>query len=407
MAIFANEAAMQMWMAEQLENVDGFGELVESSDVPEPKSIEEGYITKSYEFCLDALNFNIVISANENISLDPGDILKPDFLLYSSESEAVVVVELKNQSGPTRQAGTELGAYTAEIKQYLPFIAGSDVISIVVSPDWPVLLRHYIFNEIVWGNKRVVCLRPIQRDDQIKLELVPPEELIEGNLSVLLSDEHLGGFHISLYDMELYRGGARERISAYVEQMQTATKYIAAKGRAQSNNGFAFLWKNERTETLAPYFITVVNVAPFKMLERFVRTFAIEDDCMLDRIIKKVAFEYSPEGHGASIGEQYKDSLKFLRTFCSAQSEGFLSWPALKAFMIEHSTLISFEAWGIFEKSLFEELEKAYANNNTTLKSNDPELGMSVLNTVIDSNYQYIDLRDFYAPPDDQDEDDY
>jgi hypothetical protein len=404
MAIFANEAAMQKWMVEQLEGADGFGELLESSDVPDPNSVEEGYITKSYKFCLDALNFNIVISANENISLDPGDILKPDFLLYSSENEAVVVVELKNQSGPTRQAGTELGAYTAELKQYLPFIAGSDVISIVVSPDWPVLLRHYIFNEIVWGNKRVVCLRPIQKDDQIKLELVPPEELVEGNLNVLLSDEHLGGFNVSLYDMELYSGGPRERISAYIEQMQTATKYIAAKGRAQSNNGFAFLWKNERTETLAPYFITVVNVAPFKMLERFVRTLPIEDDCMLDRIIKNVVIEYFPEGHGASIGEQYKDSLKFLGTFCSAQPEGFHSWPALKEFMTNFSTLISFEAWGIFEKALYEELEKEYANGNTTLRSNDPALGMSVLNTVIDSNYEYIDIRYLFTTSEDEED---
>lgn len=406
MALFKNEAAMQSWMEKQLKCVDGFSELLISSDVPPPTTTEEESITKSYEFCLKALNQNIVISANENISLDPSDILKPDFILYSTESEAVVIIELKNLAGPSRQAGTELGAYTAEIKQYLPLIAGSDVLSIVVSTHWPALLKHYIFNEIVWGNKCVLCLRPIEQNKEIMLELVPPNEMIEGSLAVSLSEEHLGGFHVSLYDMNLYSGGARNRIDIYIEQMKTAAKYVAAKGREQGNNGFAFLWKNERKDTLAPYFITIVNIAPFKMLERFAHTIDIPNNSILDRIIKNVVIEYSPDGHGASIGAQSEDAIQFLSTFCSAQPEGFLSWPDLKAFMMESSNLISFEAWGIFEKTLFSELEKEYAGGNITLRSNDPNLGLKALSKVIDSNYNYTDLRYFYTDSlEDEDED--
>ena len=67
MALFKNEAAMQSWMEKQLKCVDGFSELLISSDVPPPTTTEEESITKSYEFCLKALNQNIVISANENI----------------------------------------------------------------------------------------------------------------------------------------------------------------------------------------------------------------------------------------------------------------------------------------------------------------------------------------------------
>jgi len=349
--LFESEAQMQSWMRGELETADGLSDLLVDAELPEGESEEEKIVLKSYKVCLEALNYNELISDNENISLKQGEVLRPDFLMYSSESEAIVIIELKNIAGPTRQAGTELSAYSAEIRAYLPMLAESDVINVLISTEWPTLLRHYVFNEIVWHQKNLICLKPVQVDGEIKLAMVAPSELIAGGVSLTLSEHHLGGFHLCLYDMDRYSGGSKARLDKHLEQMLTSLKYIGAKGTEQRNNGFAFLWRNHRETSIAPYMITIVNVAPFQTIERLVQTVGVAEGSILDRLVD-ICIEYSPNGHGESIGAQTHSAIEFLNSFCSAQPEGFLQWPALKCLMLEESELIAF-SHGEYSKSYF------------------------------------------------------
>ncbi|MGA6099192.1 hypothetical protein ACPESN_15155 [Stutzerimonas marianensis] len=400
--MFASEAAMQAWLTKEISQVYGLGELIA------PKSLdgytgEEKRIAESYSYCIDCLNYNYPISFDENISLKSGDILRPDVLLYSSESETIVLVELKNIKEPTRQAGTELSAYAAELRSYIPLLASSDIISVIISTEWPTLLRHYVFNEITWHQRKILCLKPVQDKTKISLEIVDPKEITEGNLSLSIADDHLSGFHICLYDMGLYSGGDIKRLDSHVQQMLTALRYIAAKGTSQGNNGFAFLWRNSHPETIAPYMITVVNIAPFSTLERFLRIVdEIKPESILGRFIN-ICAEHDPTGHGASLGTQSESAMEFLGSFCSPQAEGFMNWRHLKEFMLENGDLIAFQAWGFFETEYFSLLKNEYNEGKVTTTAHDPNLGLRVLEKIIDSEYQFIDLTYFNYHPEEPD----
>lgn len=407
MSLFKNEAEMQAWLLSELDNEDvsGLADLilpVELIDCPS----EEEVIAKKYRYCLDALNYNYFISADEDISLKAGDILRPDLLMYSSESQLLVVVELKNIKEPTRQAGTEISAYAAEIRSYLPLLAGSDIVNVIVSVEWPTLLRHYVYNEIMWHQRNILCLEPVKCGEVIRLQVVQPSKIIEGDASIRLGDDHLGGFHICLYDMGLYSGGDPERLSGHMQQMLTAMRYIASKGNSQGNNGFAFFWKNMHPNSIAPYMITIVNIAPFLTLERFLKVSEVEAGSVLDRFID-ICVEHDPRGHGASIGEQLTSAIGFLETICRPQPEGFLGWRNLKEFMIEYGELLAFQSWGFFESAYFDRLKHKYVNGAVDTASNDPFLALEMLDELIDSDYEYIDMAYYKYDPLQDDIEDY
>lgn len=298
--MFNKEKDMQDWLSKELKIVNGLSELIVQFDEnKEGKSPPELKIIEGYSHCLKSLYINKIISEDENISLKYGNSLKPDFLLYAPETESIVIIELKNIAEPTRQTGTELGAYASEVKSYLPFISDGDIVNVIISREWPVLLRHYIFNEIFWLQRSILCLEPFLNDEnKIRLRVLPPTKLVEDNVSLRLSDRHLGGYQLCLYDR-----GSKHCLDKHLEQMRTAVSAMAIKGNAQNNHGFAFLWKDNRSFSLAPYSITILNFAPFQSIERFLHG---EDDepCgvseMTQRFIKIVS-EFGPIGHGQSL----------------------------------------------------------------------------------------------------------
>ncbi len=159
MNLFSSEAEMQEWLSGLLVDSKNISDIIINLEYLKsfsPANFYEKRIHDSYRICLDSLYITEMITKNENISVDPHDILKPDFVLYAPETESVVIVELKNISGPTRQAGTELAAYSCEIKSAIPFISDGDIVNVIVSTEWPALLKHYIFHQIFWQKKNVI-----------------------------------------------------------------------------------------------------------------------------------------------------------------------------------------------------------------------------------------------------------
>jgi len=208
MGLFADEAALQKWLKEKFESGLAFFDLIVNADgfkndpIAKPESLILTRIRESYLFCMSSFDINELLFANENISLNTKDILKPDLVLYAAETQSIVIVELKNIKASTRQAGTEVGAYAAEIKSYLPFLADGEVINVIISAEWPALLRHYVTNEIMWLNRKMICLEAIEHEGEILLGIVPPSVIADGNLRFSVSGQQLGGFHLSLYDHE-------------------------------------------------------------------------------------------------------------------------------------------------------------------------------------------------------------
>jgi len=210
--MFKNEQEMQEWLSNELKDNSSLADIIEDyEESSEGTDAIRNRIVDSFNYCLQSLDVVEVISENENISLREGDILKPDFLLYSPSTESIIIVELKNIANPTRQVGTELGAYSSEVKSYLPFMSDGDIVHVVVSREWPTLLRHYIFHEIYWLNRKVLCLEPVENDEgEIKLKVLDSNQFLEEIDNSKFCNMHLAGYQLCIYDEELYRGLGRE-----------------------------------------------------------------------------------------------------------------------------------------------------------------------------------------------------
>ncbi len=405
--MFKAESEMQDWLKAELNNVDGLIDLIVNKDEfenIEASSFEERKIKESFEYCLESLITNVMISENENISLKEGDVLKPDFLLYSSESESLVIVELKCQPNATREAGTEFGAYANEIKSYIPFVSDGDVVNVIISTNWPVLLRHYIYHEIFWQQRNLICLEPVKfEDENKKLKILSINAIIEGKISLKLSDRHLGGYHICLYDHKLYETNPDySRLDQRVEQMKTAVQGMVTRGNGLKCHGFAFLWTDDLA-SLAPYVITVANIAPFQSLERLFHDDEFLPNKITERLVKNVIIECDPSGHGISLSAIVDKGISFLKNFCSPTPESFNTWNILRPQMLAPRTkLISFVSWGIFGELFSDKILNEYLKGNITINATDPNLGIEVINEVIDPNYDFIDLNSLYATIDEE-----
>lgn len=390
MKLFENEKKMQAWLENEIKKKEGLSRLIDEIENPPnlASSLPETKINGAYRYCIDALHMLEIIATDENIAIGEKEQLKPDILAYAPETESIVIIELKNISGPTRQAGTELSAYCAEINNYLPFISDADIVNVIISNEWPTLLRKHVVQDILWRERKLLCLRPYRNGTEIRLKAVTVQELGCSEFDLKISPQHLGGYQICLYDY----GRGSNRLDPYLPQMRTALSAIAVKGNLTGNHGFGFLWKDCWKETCAPYSITILNVAAFNRLDRFILDLPEDEELsdMENRFLRLVG-EFSPEGHGSSLAELTREANMFLEGFCSPQPEGFTTWPALFEVMDDRAEYVSFFAWGFFGKRHLELLKNEYrAGRNHVLDS--PDLGHKLLAEMIDESVPYLDL---------------
>lgn len=393
--IFDSEAKMQDWLSDALKDVEGLADLISNIE-PISEAIAshltDERLLDSFKTCIKSLYITHVMSENENISTDDQDILKPDFLLYAPETESVVIVELKNLAQTTRQAGTEISAYACEIRSSVPFIADGDMVSVIVSPFWPALLRHHVRQEILWQGKNVICLRPVETDNGVRLEILDPSELRDDAIEFRVPPEYLGGYQICLYDDDLYRQNPdKTRLDKHVEQFRTALNAMASTGAQLNSHGFAFLWRDNWELSLAPYSITTINFAPFQTVERFLHVTNGSLPRLFDQLCTVIR-EYSPEGHGETLSSISQSADRFLQAVCSPHYEGFFHWGHHRSILIERAELIAFVAWGRFQQLYYDRLSQEYKSGNIQISSTDPHIGLEVVDQVIDNTYEFVDL---------------
>jgi hypothetical protein len=331
-----------------------------------------------------------VLFANQNISLNPKDILRPDFILYAAETQSLIIVELKNLKGPTREVGTEVGAYAAEIKSYLPFLADGEVINVIISTEWPVLLRHYLVNEIMWLNRKMICLEPVEYGNDIALRIVDPAVIADGDLRFSISGQQLGGYHLCLYDYKAISEGDYFRMESHENQIRTALNAMSAKGNSLRTHGFAFLWRNIYEVGLAPYTITLVNYSSFQALPySFIDPAYVPNDTAM-RLLQVIR-DHAPEGHGQMLDKISEAGERFLKTFCEPRPEYFTDWGNLKPPIFEETDALAFVSWGIFEELFYERLVKEYEMIDSDYRHDNPLLAIAMLNEIIDETKLDVD----------------
>jgi len=387
---------MQTWLHEKFKSEISLSELIFNYDefkdleFPKPGSLVLEKIRESYLFCMASFQINELLFANQNISLNPKDVLRPDFVLYAAETQSLIIVELKNLKGPTREVGTEVGAYAAEIKSYLPFLADGEVINVIISTEWPVLLRHYIVNEIMWLNRNMICLEPVEHEHEIALRIVDPAVIADGDLRFSISGQQLGGYHLCLYDYEAISKGDYFRMESHENQIRTALNAMSAKGNSLRTHGFAFLWRNIYEVGLAPYTITLVNYSSFQALPYSLIDPAYVPNDTAMRFLQVIR-DHAPEGHGQMLNKISEAGERFLKTFCEPRPEYFTDWANLKPQIFEETDALAFVSWGIFEELFFERLVKEYELIDSDYRHDNPLLAIAMLNEIIDETKLDVD----------------
>lgn len=395
MSVFSSESEMQYWLERKFTIIEGLSDLIvniESIEKYVPRNLSEDRIKQTFLYCIDSLGMNELLTKNENISLVKGDSLNPDMFAYAPETESIVIIELKNQRGATREAGTELSAYAGEIKSALSYLSDGDIINVIISPAWPTLLKHHLYNNIFWQGKNTICLEPCIIDGEIYLKIIDIPLLVQADIPSKISEEHLGGYHICLYDDAMYQiPRPVSKLHKKIKMIKSSISAIATKGEKMNTHGFAFLTGGGY---LSPYFITLVNVAPFKSIERIFHSNDIKSYSELPLIEKKILdtyLEYTPDGHGASLSALFKMTKSMLGSVCSPRPELLGSWSDLKDHISIDYDPIYFDSWGIFKDLAIEKLRKEYGDGVHNMDLNSVELGFEVLSDIIDENYNYID----------------
>lgn len=385
---FHSEKEMQQWLFKELTDGGSIGELLapNSDDLSRliPTTKVEEAIVASYSKCLASLWSTKVISADRNISISGRESLKPDFVLFACETESIVIVELKNISGPSRQAGTELGAYSGEIRTAMPHLSDADIVHVLISPVWPTLLCHYLFHEIFCHRRNVACLQPVvSTDGRIELEWVPPRTFSTNSNRQSVSPHHLGGYQVCLYDEELQEGSSnRHRLDTHIQQMKTSLQILAATGNAHNGNGFAFLWRDCWAQTLAPYSITVLNLSPFYSVEQHQSLDEHSPPFLIEQLLR-IALDDSPTGHSNAIDEVIERGLEMLKSFCEPRCEGYFDWNSHLEIIRLRADLLAFSSWGIFRDSFTTLLKSRYQSGDIWIPYDCPDLGMEVVNDIV------------------------
>lgn len=382
--LFSSESDMQSWLRRELKNGGSFESITINKgyvEELEPSGFTERRFAVSYRMAWKALRHIEIVSDNQNIARFNGEILRPDFVLYGQEYETIAVVELKNHIEATREAGTEIGAYAATIRDYLPFLADGDVISVLISSEWPTLLKRFIFNEVVWLGRTVICFQPVNSGGRLFLKIIDVEMFLREKLPLKFSTSEFGGLCLCLYDDD-----GEQRLDHEVMRMRAAGAAMAGRGNSLRNHGFSFLWKDYQADIPAPYCFTIVNVAPFQTLTRLLsgRPPYRAVNKIHSQLIK-IRREFDPPGTSISLHEIANCADDFLKGCSTPRKEFGAEWTYLERDIRENSAeMIGFYPWGFFAEAFQEELKAEYERGRHNAPLDCPVVGRKVVNELID-----------------------
>lgn len=378
--MFENEKEMQEAIGVHLRNFSGLGDIIIPYNYNKDGNPKRDRIIESYEYCWKCVRETVLISENKNISLFESEILKPDFLLFDPGMETFVVVELKNSSNPTRESGTELGAYTNAIKGHFPLISNGDVICVIISNYWPTLLKNYLFSEIFWHKRNILCLQP-KSTTPLELEHLPPEILLDANPPLKFNKNTFSGLQHCIYAKNIYSGGQIEDLDAHLEQIKSAFERIIRKSNEINSHGFAFLWLDLREHTVARYSITYLDINPCEKFQRY----EISIPNKISQSLHETITEWETSGVTYSTINTLSKGDYFLDDIANPFPEAPSPWRTLKKFMLCNSKLISFRAWGFLADLHEDALLEEYKSNKNATKYDCPEFGLKFITDIIPS----------------------
>jgi hypothetical protein len=263
-----SEAQIQSWFKYQCEG-DGFLQhignrdavlqaLAQSAKQDLPFSLAQAVrqqLLRSAHFVLKKLEHAELVACNENISIFPDDILKPDLVLMDRESGVIIVVELKKSHQTARQAMTELIAYGQAIEQLYP---SAQVAFILVAPDWRPLLDYAVLNHVATGRKKMLALEIESLGSSHFSLKVRVDALTRDLRDLIIHPKSLPAETIS------YERRTTEWNSHCPLEVTRAFSTIAREGDRSGGTGFALLWRSRKGHGYQ-WHITVMALNPFAL----------------------------------------------------------------------------------------------------------------------------------------------
>ncbi|MBN6066417.1 hypothetical protein HYE66_08135 [Aggregatibacter actinomycetemcomitans] len=382
---------MQEWLENALKGNHGeMYSLINNAEAFDSmyKSHYQNKVLDSFYNSLLSLHETEVISANKNISHKKGESLKPDLVLFSYTTESLVLVELKNSSNATREAGTEFGAYNYELYSYFPNIPKLDIVHIIISNEYPDLLLHHIRNMVFIQNLNVLCLMPVKLNGELKLEIIDFNLINEAGVfhpnqtKGKIPASFLQSFQICIYDDELQKGGNDfNRLDKHVNLFKTALNNMANIGNKLNSNGFAILWKDRWSESLAPYSISVVYMPSYEQMRFTDYNYEIYESL-------KTAIDEFPPVFGNSIRAIANEVNKIIcfDDSCSISYEGFVdfrTWVNDDPFRYNY---LSFVSWGdLFRDYHMQILHEISTENENWMNENNAYIACEFIDFCIDT----------------------
>ena len=187
---------------------------------------------RSASAVLEALqDVEIVSTAKKNVSADRKESLFPDLILVSKTTGHIIVVEIKRDRITSREAMTELLAYEQEIRNQMPYLSSAQIMFVLVSDTYPVLLSHAAGQAILWQQKNVLALDIEQKDGSFSLKVTVPIGWSSTRLNHV--PEHC--IQVAELSVRSYSANDDEALGALVLDM---TYVIARAGDQLGSHGF-------------------------------------------------------------------------------------------------------------------------------------------------------------------------
>lgn len=237
--------------------------------------------SKSAKSVLKTLECYEIISGDKikNISLDKKDRLFPDGLLFNYETNEIIVIENKTKKQTEREAITELLGYGMEIRNSLPFISDFDICFIIISTEFNTLLNHAISSQILSTESKLLCLKVIENNQQIDLEVHFPSSWTN------IGQNDLPRSSFMSYTLTLKKRSSID--ASFTNIIQLATDLINFDANQNKCSGFCIAWENGMNE-YSEYGITIYVINPFVFLPNAVELgFDINENSVLSNYIFK------------------------------------------------------------------------------------------------------------------------
>ncbi|MBF0185912.1 MAG: hypothetical protein HQM06_16200 [Magnetococcales bacterium] len=340
----------------------------------------------SAKMILDSLNGCQTISSDRNVSIEMGEVLRPDLVLMTLGAGKFILIELKTSAKTEREALTELLGYEQEIRNQFPFLATTDILHVVVSTEFSHLLDHSISSLVMWEEKPFLCLKVIESSDDVcglKVH-IPSAWSPIGQAGIPKSS--ITTMTLCLYPKKnIFDASEAQELG---KRLHIAMDLIVREGERRNSHGFAFLWEDGWQTGGESWNFTIGVINPFSFLKNNINGgFFRAQNGPIKRFFDKHELDLD-SCEPSSFYEILEPVRKFLSDYCWPCMEGIQTWESEPSTLKYRAKFILSDFWGIFGEYArdfcMNRIIRSFYNfeSDVNLYWKEPIMGLSMLRVL-------------------------